>query len=113
MAKKKITGKTRLSEHIKQDDPQEGEHQESAPSSQPAKQPEKLNLIPKKRTVHPTSFRLGSEDKQRLKEITKAVDELSENRKISDTMILKALINNASKTRPDRVLSMVKDILLL
>ena len=60
MAKKKITGKSKL-----------------VNTSSPEDSTEKLKLVKRKTQFMPTSFRLTPEDSDRLKSITAAVNELS------------------------------------
>ena len=96
MAKKKITGQSKLAQiHISSESPSE-----------------ELHLVTKSVKIAPTSFRLTPEDKQRLKMVTEAVNDLSPNKKISETMVIKALIYIGIKTKPEKLLSLIRDAVL-
>jgi hypothetical protein len=95
MAKKKITGKSKL-----------------ADISPPGQTPDKLNLVQKQVRIKPTSFRLTPEDKQCLKAIAESVNELSPNKKISETMVIKALIHNGKKIKKEKLLEMIREVVL-
>ncbi len=95
MARKKITGKSKL-----------------ATTSSPDTSSEKLKLVKRKPQFMPTSFRLTPEDSDRLKNITAAVNELSPYKKISETMVVKALLYNGMKTKPESLLKAIKEVIL-
>lgn len=95
MAKKKITGQSKL-----------------ATTSSPADTSEDLKLIARKRQYKPTSFRLTPEDSDRLKRITAAVNELSPYKKISETMVIKALLYNGRKIRPETLLKAIREVIV-
>ena len=95
MAKKKITGQSKL-----------------ATTSSPADSTEELNLVARKTQLKPTSFRLTPEDSDRLKSITAAVNDLSPYKKISETMVVKALLYNGQKMRPENLLKAIKEVIL-
>ena len=95
MAKKKITGQSKL-----------------ATTSSPDKSLEDLKLVPRKSQLKPTSFRLTPEDKGRLKSITAAVNELSPYKKISETMVIKALLYNGRKIKPESLIKAIKEVIL-
>ena len=95
MAKKKITGKSKL-----------------ANTSSPETSPDKLKLVERKTQFLPTSFRLTPEDSDRLKSITAAVNELSPYKKISETMVVKALLYNGQKIKPENLLKAIKEVIL-
>lgn len=97
MAKKKITGQSKLSQvGVRKED-------DSA---------DKLNLVNKKVRITATSFRLTPEDKQRLKAIAEKVNERSPNAKISETMIIRALIKNGQKIKPEKMLEMIREVMI-
>jgi hypothetical protein len=95
MAKKKITGQSKL-----------------AITSSPSDSSEELQLVTRKPQLKPTSFRLTPEDSERLKSITAAVNELSPYKKISETMVVKALLYNGRKMKPESVLKAIKEVIL-
>ena len=95
MAKKKITGKSKL-----------------ATTSSPETSPDNLKLVERKPQFLPTSFRLTPEDSDRLKSITAAVNELSPYKKISETMVVKALLYNGQKIKPENLLKAIKEVIL-
>jgi len=95
MAKKKITGQSKL-----------------ATTSSPADSAEDLQLVSRKPQLNPTSFRLTPEDSDRLKSITAALNELSPYKKISETMVVKALLYNGHKMKPERLLKAIKEVIL-
>ncbi len=94
MPKKQITGKTKLSSVV--------------PSESLSQEP--LNLISRKDRIFPRSFRLKEADIERLKAITKGVNDVSASR-ISDTNIIRALISLGMKINPDKVLNAYRDLL--
>ena len=95
MARKKITGKSKL-----------------ATTGSPAKASKELNLVSRKPKVMPTSFRLTPEDSFRLKKITAAVNELTPYKKISETMVVKALLYNGEKIKPETLLRAIKEVII-
>ncbi len=94
MPKKAITGKTKLSNVV-----------QSEPISQ-----EPLNLIFKKDKVFPRSFRLKEADLERLRTITKGVNDISASR-VSDTNVLRALFLLGMKISPEKILNAYRDLL--
>ena len=95
MARKKITGKSKL-----------------AITSSPKTSTEKLKLVKRKSRLMPTSFRLTPEDSDRHKSTTAAANELSPYKKISETMVVKALLYNGQKIKPESFLKAVKEVIL-
>lgn len=95
MAKKKITGQSKL-----------------ARTSSPSESSEELKLVSRKSQLQPTSFRLTPEDKERLKSITAMVNELSPYKKISETMVIKALLYNGQKMKPETLIKAIKEVIL-
>ncbi len=93
MAKKKITGQTKLAQ--------------TAPPDA-----DKLDLISNQAEIKPTSFRLNAEDKHRLRLIAKSVNDLTLNKKVSETLIIKALIYDAQKMKPEKLLNLIREIIL-
>lgn len=94
MAKKKITGHSKL-----------------ATTSSPAQTTGELKLVLRKSDLKPTSFRLTPEDKERLKKITAEVNEFSPHKKISETVVVKALLYNGAKMNPERLLKAIRDVI--
>ena len=98
MSKKKITGDSKLASLAKEDvTPKEPE--------------KKLRLVTRKMKVTPTSYRLTPEDKQNLKTVVEKVNELSPNIKITETMMIKALIKKAKNMKPEALLNMVRGLI--
>jgi len=95
MAKKKITGQSKL-----------------ATTNSPGDSSEELKLVNRKPRLMPTSFRLTPEDSDRLKSITAAVNELAPYKKISETMVIKALLYNGQKMKPETLLKAIKEVIL-
>jgi len=102
MSRKKLTGQSKLAGLAE-------EEKETEIRKEPA---DRLGIVTRKIKITPTSFRLTPEDKQVLKSISERVNDLSPNKKISDTMIVKALIKNAESIKADRLISMVKEVIL-
>lgn len=94
MAKKKITGQSKL-----------------ASTNSPENSTESLRLVSRKSHLKPTSFRLNPEDKERLKSIAAAVNDLSPNKKISETIIIRALLLQGQKTKADRLLTTIREVI--
>jgi uncharacterized protein (UPF0210 family) len=95
MVKKKITGQSKLATTTSPDDSSKG-----------------LKLVSRKPQLLPTSFRLTPEDSERLKSITAAVNELSPYKKISETMVIKALLYNGQKMKPESLIKAIKEVIL-
>jgi len=96
MAKKKIIGQSKLSAGVT-----------------PETSSNDLQLISQpKATLQPTSFRLTPEDKERLKGITSTVNDLSPNKKISETMIVRALLFSGDKMKPERLIKAIREVML-
>jgi len=70
-----------------------------------------LRLVGRQSSILPTSFRLSPEDKERLKRIASAVNDLSPNKKISETNIMRALIYSGEKMKPDKLLQAIREII--
>ena len=104
MNRKKITGDSKLAGLA--------ELAEKEKETEPEKEQEKLRLVTRKMKLTPTSFRLSPEDKQGLKSLLERVNDLSPNKKISETMMIKALIKNAGSIKPERLINMVRDVIL-
>lgn len=104
MSRKKITGESKLAGLA--------ELAEKEKETEPEKKEERLRLVTKKMKLTPTSFRLSPEDKQGLKSLLERVNDLSPNKKISETMMIKALIKNAGNIKPERLINMVRDVIL-
>jgi hypothetical protein len=104
MSRKKITGESKLAGLA--------ELAEKEKETEPEKEQEKLRLVTRKMKLTPTSFRLSPEDRQGLKSLLERVNDLSPNRKISETMMIKALIKNAGNIKPERLINMVRDVIL-
>lgn len=95
MAKKKITGQSKLSER-----------------TSPETSPLDLRLLSRAQTtMKPTSFRLTPEDKERLRGIVTAVNDLSPNKKISETIIIRALLLTGRKMKPERLLGAIREVI--
>ena len=95
MPKKKITGQSKL-----------------ATTNSPGDTSEDLKLVSRKAQLKPTSFRLTPEDSERLKSITAAVNELSPYKKISETMVVRALLFNGQKMKPETLIKAIKEVIL-
>jgi hypothetical protein len=102
MAKKLIAGKTKLTAAIVPGKKESINQKELEP----------LNLIPpKKEVILPRSFRLKQSDLERLKNITREVNDVSPSHFFSETNIIRSLIYLGSKIKPDRILNAFRDIL--
>lgn len=95
MAKKKITGQSKL-----------------ARTTSPDESSDSLQLVTRKATLKPTSFRLTPEDKERLKGITRRVNELSPNKKISETMVVRALLFTGNRMKSERLIKAIREVIL-
>ncbi|OGQ95909.1 MAG: hypothetical protein A2521_02945 [Deltaproteobacteria bacterium RIFOXYD12_FULL_57_12] len=95
MAKKKITGQSKL-----------------ATTSSPDNSSENLQLVSRRSQLKPTSFRLTPEDKERLKSIVAAVNEFSPHKKISETIIIKALLFQGQKIKPEQLIKAIREVIL-
>jgi hypothetical protein len=89
------------------------EHAEEVRNKVKAK-PEKTVKAPtkakrKKPDLKPTSFRLNENDKDRLKKIVAEVNELS-NRKVSETLVIQALLFNARNIDPYKLIKTIQKI---
>lgn len=92
-SKKKITGKSKLASV-------EVEKETEKPS---------LDLISHKHESKMKSFRLFDSDIEKLRTITKEVNKQSATRVISETSIIKGLIELGAKTNPEKILKSIKD----
>lgn len=92
-SKKKIVGKSKLA------------------SVQVEKEAEKpsLDLISHKPESKMKSFRLFDSDIEKLRTITKEVNRHSSSRVISETSVIKGLIELGAKTKPEKILKSIKD----
>ncbi len=95
MAKKKITGQSKL-----------------ATAGLPGQGSEDLRLVARKPQLKPTSFRLTPEDKDRLKRITAQVNDFSPHRKISETLVIKAMLFMAARMKPERLFKAIREVML-
>jgi len=78
----------------------------------PRQKKEKLRLTtPKRRPPKVTNFRLGEPDLANLRELVRAVQELSPYRQISATSIVKALLQLGRSVPPERILEALKETL--
>ncbi len=76
---------------------------------QPATRPE--GVVSKHQpSATPKSFRLSGDDLANLKQVTEAVNGISRS-KVSETKIVKALLQLGSKIPPEKVLKALKEIL--
>ncbi len=76
----------------------------------PVNKMEKPNLVQAKKKIYPTSFRLNANDIASLKQITAKVNE-EVNGKISETSIIKALIQLGINQPTAKIIKAYKDIL--
>lgn len=76
---------------------------------QPATKPEGV-VSKHKPSATPKSFRLSGDDVANLKQITEAVNGISRS-KVSETKIVKALLQLGSQLPPEKVLKALKEIL--
>lgn len=78
----------------------------------PRAKKEKLRLTsPKRRPPKVTNFRLGEPDLANLRELVRAVQELSPYRQVSATSIVKALLHLGRSVPPERILEALKETL--
>jgi hypothetical protein len=92
-SKKKIIGKSKLaSVQVEQE------------TEKPA-----LDLISHKPESKMKSFRLFDSDIEKLRTITKEVNQFSTTRVISETSVIKGLIELGAKTSPEKILKSIKD----
>jgi len=94
MAKKPLTGKSKLSETVQRKSTEESE---SLPLVNPRQQPRLKN------------FRLTPTDIMRLQKITIAINGESE-RPISETAVIKGLIALGEKTPPEKLLKLIREV---
>ncbi|WP_257282318.1 hypothetical protein [Endozoicomonas sp. ISHI1] len=78
-------------------------------SQQPATKPEGV-VTTQKTSATPKSFRLGGDDIANLKQITEAVNGVSRS-KVSETKVVKALLQLGAQLPPERVLKALREIL--
>lgn len=76
---------------------------------QPATKPEGV-VSKHKPSATPKSFRLSGDDIANLKQITEAVNGISRS-KVSETRIVKALLQLGSQLAPEKVLKALREIL--
>ena len=119
MNKKKITGQSKLAdvaaseqEQQEQVDKPEIDNKVSPKNLKNNEAKKKLNTkILDRKILEATSFRLNGEDKKRLKAIQDTLNSLSPNVKISESLIIKALLLNGEKLKPERLLSLVREVI--
>ncbi|KEQ15029.1 hypothetical protein [Endozoicomonas numazuensis] len=80
-------------------------------SQQPATKPAGVvTTHTQKTTATPKSFRLSGDDIANLKQITQAVNGISHS-KVSETKVVKALLQLGSELPPEKVLKALREIL--
>ena len=77
-------------------------------NQKPATRPE--GVVPVHKSALPKSFRLGGDDIANLKQITEAVNGISRS-KVSETKVIKALIELGVNMPPEKVLKALREIL--
>lgn len=65
----------------------------------------------KKRRAKPTSFYMTDIDKKRVRELAASVNELSRSMKISESMVLRALLVIGVKMKPETIFEGVKKVI--
>ena len=94
MAKKSLTGTTKLSE---------------VPKRKPTEEAEALPLVRKRHQAKLKNFRLTPADILRLQKLTDAINGESE-RPISETAVIKGLIALGEKTPPAKLLKLIREV---
>lgn len=94
MAKKPLTGKSKLSEAVQRKSTEESES---------------LPLVNQRQQPRLKNFRLTPTDIMRLQKITTAINGESE-RPISETAVIKGLIALGEKTPPEKLLKLIKEV---
>lgn len=94
MAKKPLTGQSKLSEAIQR---------------KPDENTEALPLVRKRHQAKLKNFRLTPADILRLQKLTDAVNGESE-RPISETAVIKGLIALGEKTTPEKLLKLIREV---
>lgn len=94
MAKKSLTGTTKLSEVSKRN---------------PTEETETLPLVRKRHQAKLKNFRLTPADILRLQKLTDAINGESE-RPISETAVIKGLIALGEKTSPAKLLKLIREV---
>ncbi|MCB0195520.1 MAG: hypothetical protein KDJ65_26460 [Anaerolineae bacterium] len=94
MAKKPLTGQSKLSEAIQRKSAEENEG---------------LPLVRQRYKPKLKNFRLAPADIMRLQKITDAINGESE-RPISETAVIKGLIALGEKTAPDKLLRLIREV---
>ena len=94
MAKKSISGTTKLSEVTKH---------------KPAEESEALPLVRKRQQPKLKNFRLTPADIMRLQKLTDAINGESE-KLISETAVIKGLIALGEKTTPKKLLKLIREV---
>jgi len=92
MAKKQITGKSKLSNIVVEKDDKK----------------EKLGVVSKKKKTFKKTYELGEKDVEKLKSIVKRVNDESFN-KISETSIIKGLIEIGGKSKTEKIIKAIKE----
>ena len=78
-------------------------------NQKPATKPDGVIQV-QKTSVMPKSFRLSGDDIANLKQITQAINGLSRS-KVSETKVVKALLQLGSQLPPEKVLRALREIL--
>jgi hypothetical protein len=94
MAKKSLSGTSKLSEVTKH---------------KPAEESEELPLVRKRQQPKLKNFRLTPADIMRLQKLTDAINGESE-RPISETAVIKCLIALGEKTTPAKLLKLIREV---
>mgnify|MGYP003374369639 CR=1 FL=1 len=94
MAKKPLTGKSKLSESAQR---------------KPTEESESLPLVNQRQKPRLKNFRLTPADIMRLQKLTDAVNGESE-RPISETAVIKGLIALGEKTTPEKLLKLIREV---
>lgn len=94
MAKKPLTGQSKLSEAVQR---------------KPAENTKELSLVRQRLKPKLKNFRLTPADIMRLQKITDAINGESE-RPISETAVIKGLIALGEKTTPEKLLRLIREV---
>jgi len=94
MAKKQITGKSKLSNVVVSD--------------KEDNKKEKLGVISNKKKTFKKTYELGEKDVEKLKSIVKKINDESFN-KISETSIIKGLIEIGKNSKTEKIIKAIKE----
>ncbi len=94
MAKKPLTGQSKLSEAVQR---------------KPTENTKELSLVRQRLKPKLKNFRLAPADIMRLQKITDAINGESE-RPISETAVIKGLIALGEKTTPEKLLRLIREV---